>query len=50
MAVDWLIEIAIDALGYLFLRGEDREWSILRTSVTLAVVILLCVLAYVFLG
>lgn len=48
--MEWFFEIAIDVLGYLFLAGEDREWSIFRTSATLAVVIVLCILAYLFLS
>ena len=48
--MDWLIELGLYVVGYLFLSGEDREWSILRTSVTLGVVILLIVLGYMFLS
>ena len=48
--MDWLIELALYVVGYLFLSGEDREWSILRTSVTLGGVILLIVLGYMFLS
>jgi hypothetical protein len=47
--VDWIIEIVIDILGYAFMSGEDREWSILRTSITLAVIVALIILAYIFL-
>lgn len=45
----FLVELAIDFFGYLFLASQDREWSILRTSITIAVILLLLILAYSFL-
>jgi hypothetical protein len=46
--LDFLIETLIEVLGYFFLSGEDREWSIFRTALTLGVVILLMAAAYKF--
>ncbi len=46
--MEWLIQAVIEVFAWLFLSGEDREWSILKISITLAVVILLMFLAYKF--
>jgi hypothetical protein len=48
--VDWILELAISVFECLFLTGREREWSFLKTSITIAVVLLLIVLAaYIFL-
>jgi hypothetical protein len=50
VAVEWLFEILLEVVGYFVWTGEDREWSMLKISIWLAVVIIVTFLLYMYFG
>jgi hypothetical protein len=38
--VEWLVEVFFEVVGWCFWRGDDQEWSILKISIWLAIVVL----------